>query len=366
MNRLAVSATLWLVCACASPPKPTILTEIDAIRDNGSTHQTRELVPQAAARAEKLRADAHAAWQKGQTASSEILGERAIVAYSDARELGRIVRVEQRVLETKAAVHEAELGLLKLEADQKKAAAEAADLEAQLRVEREAEIPADPKASTPDREQARLVAAKTAISQARLLCVSAKLLGGPDSPKGTEVTAALSEIDAVQTKLATNKPPVSIRDAMGARSRCQLLLAEVRRPTRMSSPTSEKSDQLFVELAEAGYAPSRDDRGIVVTFNDAFAGDGLDKKLLPKVADLGRLAQSHDQTPLLIVTHSKQGDPKATDRQRGDAVAGKLREGGVKNLQVEAVGGRLPIALDSDLGAARRNERLEVIFVTQL
>jgi outer membrane protein OmpA-like peptidoglycan-associated protein len=366
MNHLAISATLLLVYACAAAPRPAILSEIDVIRDNGSTRQTRELVPQADARAEKLYADAEAAWRKGQTASAEILGERAIVAYSDTRELARIVRVERRILETSAAVHEVELSLLKLESDQKKAAAEAADLEAQLRVEREAEAIADPKLSTPDREQARLVAAKTAIAHARLLCITAKLLSGRESPSGNDVTAALSEVDEVEAKLAAGKFPVSLRDAMRARSRCQQLLAEVRRPTRLSSPTSEQPDQLFVELTEAGYAPSRDDRGIVVTLNDAFVGDGLDKQLVPKLTDLGRLAQSHDQTPLLVVTHSKKGDPKPSDQQRADAVAAKLQQAGVKNLQAQAVGGRLPIAQNSDLGAARRNERLEVIFVTQL
>jgi hypothetical protein len=366
MNRVVRCIALLIVSGCASAPRPAILNEVDAIRMSDSVREERDLVPQANARAEKLRSDAEAAFSDGKTASAEIMAERAIAAYADMRVLARVVRAEQRLLTAKAEVHQAELDLQKLEAEQAQAAAAAADLDAQLRVEREAEALADAKLATPDREHARSLAAKTALSQARLLCISAKLLRETDPKSTSDIDAALSEADAVQAKLATGKLPAPLREAIAARSRCQQLLTVERRPAQMESPTSEVPDQLFVELAQAGFAPSRDDRGIVITMNDAFAGNGLDPRLLPKLAELGRLAQHHDQTALLIVAHSKKGDPKPTDQQRGDAAAVKLREAGAKRLEVQAVGGRLPVAQDSDLGAARRNERLEVIFVTRL
>jgi hypothetical protein len=366
MIRLASYAALLLITACASAPRPALLGQIDAIRDSDGARESRQLVPQADARAEKLRTDAEAAWPKGQTASAEILAERALVAYSDARELSRIVRVEQRLLATKAEVHRAELALQKLQADQKSAAAEAADLEARLRVEREAQEPADPLPSTPDREHARLVAAKTALSQARLLCVSARLLRGSAPEPDLGIDAALTEITGVDAKVVAGKSPAPIREAIAARSRCQQLLTTQRRPAVMANPTSEKSDQLFVELANAGFAPSRDDRGIVVTLNGAFAGNGIESQTLTRLTDLGRLAQTHDQTPILVVTHATKGEPKPIDQQRGDAAAARLKEAGVSQVQIQAVGGRLPVAEGKDLGANRRNERLELIFVTRL
>ncbi len=366
MMRLAPGATLLLVTACASAPRPALLGQIDAIRDSNSARESRQLVPQADAKAEKLRADAEAAWPKGQTASAEILAERALVAYSDARELGRIVRAEQRLLATKAEVHQAELTLQKLQADQQSAAAEAADLDARLRVEREAESIADLKPSTPDRELARRVAAKTALSQARLLCVGARLLRGPAPQPYADIDAALTEIDGLESKGSAAKLPAPIREAIAARSRCQQLLTEQRRPAIMANPTSEEPDQLFVELAKAGFAPSRDDRGIVVTLSGAFAGSGVTSQTLARLTDLGHLAQAHGQAPILVVTHAAKGEPKPSDQQRGEAAAARLKEAGVKQLQVQSVGGRLPLAQSGDLGANSRNERLELIFVTRL
>jgi hypothetical protein len=366
MKRLTPGAALLLISACASAPRPALLSQIDAIRDSDSARATRQLVPQADAKAEKLRADAEAAWPKGQTASSEILAERTLVAYSDARELGRIVRAEQRLLATTAEVHQAELTLQKLEATQKSAAAEAADLDARLRVEREAESIAGSKPSTPDREHARLVAAKTALSQARLLCVSARLLRGTAPQPYADIDAALAEIDGVESKVAAKKLPAPIREAIAARSRCQQILTEQRRPAIMANPTSEKPDQLFVELAQAGFAPSRDDRGIVVTLGAAFAGNGIANQTLAKLTDLGHLAQAHAQAPILLVTHASTGEPKPGDLQRGEAAAARLKEAGAKQIQVQCVGGRLPLAQGNDFGANSRNERLELIFVTGL
>jgi hypothetical protein len=366
MKRLALCPALLLAAACASHPRPAVLGQIDAIRDSDGARESRQLAPQADARAEKLRSDAEAAWPKGQTASAEILAERALVAYSDARELARIVRAEKRLLETRAAVHQAELQTQKLLAEQQRAAAEAADLEARLRVEREAEELAELRPSTPDREQARLIAAKTALSQARLLCVSAKLLRGPSPEPSADLDAAFAELDGLETKVVSGKSPAPLREAIASRSRCQQILTTQRRPAVMANPTSEKPDQLFVELSNAGFAPSRDDRGIVVTLSGAFAGNGIEAQSLAKLAVLGRLAQSHEQTPVLVIAHAGRGEVKPIDQQRGDAAAARLKEAGANQVLAQALGGRLPIAQSKDLQASRRNERLELIFVTRL
>ncbi|HMA95409.1 MAG TPA: hypothetical protein VKP30_22125 [Polyangiaceae bacterium] len=369
MRKLSLSGLLVLATACASTPRPAILSEVDAIRGGSTAKEARELVPQADARAEKLRRDAEAAWPKGQTATAEMAAERAIVAYADARELARIVKAEKRLLAAKAEAHQAELAVQKLEADQKKAAAESADLDAQLRILREAESIAILKPSLPERERARMVAAKTAVAQARLLCVSAKLLRNTAQPNTAiaDIDAAMKDLTALSEKLAPNaRGPAPIREAITSRSRCQQLLTDARRPTTMANPVSEKPDQLFVELARAGFSPSRDDRGIVVTLFAPFQGPGLEQSALAKLAELGGLAQRFDPIPLLIVTHSTKGDPTAADQQRGDAAASKLRASGVKQTYVQAIGGRLPIADARELAQPRRNERLEVVFVTAL
>lgn len=359
MTRFGLTALLLQIAGCASIPRPAILTEVDNVREQPGTRDLRTLVPQAEARAEKLRNDAEAAWSKGQIATSEILGEHALITYTDLQKFEHILRTEQHLLATKTELHQAELELLKLEAEQKKSASEAADLEAQLRVEREAESIADPKPATPDREQARLIAAKTALAQAKLLCISAQLLQSPN-----EVMTALSELDAVEAKVTSAKPPAPIREAIAVRSRCQQLLTAVRRPAQIANPTSSKPDELFVALAQAGFAPARDDRGIVVTLTDAFTGNGIDPKTRPRLLELGRVAEGHGETPLLLVVHSQKGEAKPIDQQRSDAAAAQLREAGAKRVQNQTVGARLPVAQATDLGAAKRNERLEIIFVT--
>lgn len=369
MSRSILVSFFLLAAACASPPRPTILSELDAVRDGNAVREARNLVPQADAKAEKLRNQAEASWPKGQTASSEIAAERALVAYSDASTLARIVKAEQRLAATKADAHQAELLLQALESDQKKAAAESLDLDAQLRVAREAESIVDSKPASADRERARLIAARTAVAQARLLCVSAKLVAESQSPAAQTgpIEATLSELESLRSRVEQGgKPPTPIAEAIKIRSLCQKHLTEIRRPRRMENPVSEAADHLFGELAHAGFAPSRDDRGIVVTLHDAFQKSSLAPKTLTKLAELGQLAQRFDPLPLMVVTHSLQGNPNAVDRQRGDAAAASLRSSGVKTVQVQSVGGRLPLVLPRDVGQVSRNERLEVIFVTLL
>jgi hypothetical protein len=342
---------------------------VDAVRDGSAAAETRKLVPQADARAEKLRSMAESAWPKGETASSQIAAERALVAYSDAIVLARIVKAEQRLTSSKAETHQAELLLQRLETDQKQAAAESADLDAQLRVAQEAEPLAETKVASADRESARLLAARTALAQARLLCVSAKLVSAAQSPapRLNDVETTLKELESVQLRLERGaKPPTPIGEAIAIRSRCQRHLTEVRRPSRMENPVSETSDRLFGELAQAGFAPSRDDRGIVVTIHDAFQGSAVALSSQAKLADLGRVSQHFDGVALLVVSHSLQGNPTPTDRQRSDMAASRLRESGVKTVQSHAAGGRLPIVGAHDVGRFRRNERLEVIFVTPI
>ncbi|HEY5957118.1 MAG TPA: hypothetical protein VIV60_11215 [Polyangiaceae bacterium] len=350
---------------CASPPRPAILTQVDTVRSEGAVRETGELAPQAIARAEQLRSQAEGAWPKGHTASSEILAERALAAYADARVLAHVVATEQRLATTNADVHQVEAALLKLDSEKKEAAAEAADYDAQLRVTKEAEALADAGPASPEREQARRIAARTALVQARLLCISSKLLNRETAQSTQETESALAEVELVAGKLTASKGTVPLRDAITARSRCQSLLSETRRAAFTTNPTSPAADELFVDLAKSGFAPARDERGVVVTLSKPFAADGLNAQVNSRLDALAAIAKRHNAESLLVVGHSTQGEPKAVDQHRTEAAVAKLRVAGLTRIEGLAAGGQLPIAQNRDLGAASQNERLEVVYVTR-
>jgi hypothetical protein len=351
--------------ACATTPRPMILTQVDSVRSEVAIRETAELAPQAIAQAEHLRADAEAAWPKGDIATAQILAERALAAYAHARVLAHIVATEQRLVAANAEVQKTEAELLALEAAKTKTAAEAADYEAQLRVAKEAETLADPAPASAEREQARRVAARTALVQARLLCLSAILLDGEASRPAEDAKSALADLDAIEAKLASTKTVIPIRDAIAARSRCQLLLTGARRAALSEDPTNPEADELFVELARAGFVPSRDERGIVVNFGKPFASSGLSREVESKLQELVTIAKQRHASTLLVVTHSRPSEPPALEGRRLNAVLERLRSDGVSQVQGFAAGARLPVAQSTDLSAASRNERLEVVFVTR-
>jgi hypothetical protein len=333
--------------------RPAILSQVDAVANGPSAKESKELVPQAYVQADRLRRDAEAAAEAGQGPSSELKAERAIAAYGHAQILARIVKAEQRLVAAKTELKQAQVEAMALEAKQLTVAAELASLEKHLQVAREAEVISDSKPTTPDREAARRTAARTAITQARLLCIAARQLGA-DAQSVESILSDLGTLDAQTKKVAAAVP---LNEAIRSRSRCQEQLTLARRPARQAAPNSEVPDRLFVALSQAGYVPNRDDRGIVVPVDATDIG--------VKATELVALAKTHDDPPLLVVSHGAKAGAGAGDAP-AEVIARQLRAAGAKSVHAEA----LTQAVGEDTyvpGVPKRKaSRVELIFVTRL
>lgn len=351
MKTRSLFATL-LLAACASPPRPALLSEADAVSKSASALEAKQLAPGAYLRGEKLRQEASAAADHGKTPLAEVRAERAIVAYSHGQILSRISKAEQRLVAAKAELYEAQTKATALEGRRVTVAAELTSLDNEVLVEQEAEAIADSKATTPDREAARKRAAKTALTQARLLCVTAQLLGADKAA----VDGALQTVTTLEAQLDRNPSPMPLNESVKARSACQEQVTLVRRPARVAAPQSDAADRLYLSLSEAGHTPNRDERGIVVTLPTNVAD--------ATVRDLARLAVANEQTPLLVVVHRLKGEPSAKDATH--AVAKLLTDAGVKTVHTESAGSRLPITQGLDPAKQKLNERTEVVFVTKI
>jgi hypothetical protein len=344
--------TASLLAACSVTVRPVILSELDAIAHGASAEESKTLVPQAYLRAEQLRQEAEALAASGKNPLSEIKAERSIVAFSRAQILARIVKAQQRLIAEKTKLAQAETEALALEARRATVVSEVTALENQVLVEREVEPIESSRVSSPDRELARKKALKAALTQARLLCVSAELLG---TDKAT-IDARLLAISELETKIDKNLTAVPLNEGIALRSQCQEQLTLVRRPVRAKAPNSEASDVLFTDLSEKGFSPIRDDRGVVVTVPT--------KTVDSKLAQLGGIAVAHDQTPLIVVVHRAKGEPSATDVP--PSWLKQLSDAGVQFLRSESAGSRLAIETGYSPGSAQKNERVEFVFVTRM
>jgi outer membrane protein OmpA-like peptidoglycan-associated protein len=123
---------------------------------------------------------------------------------------------------------------------------------------------------------------------------------------------------------------------------------------------------LLTELSAAKMAPSRDERGVIVTLRDAFRGDGIASSTEASLQKLGQVARQHPETPLLVVAHSARGGASsAHDTARAAAAADILRGAGAPRVASIGAGGVQPVVPTATRGASGRNERLEVVFVTR-
>lgn len=346
----------WLIAslltACSVTVRPVILTELDTIAHGASAEESKTLVPQAYLRAEQLRREAEALAASGKNPLSEIRAERSIVAFSRAQILARIVKAQKRLIDEKTKLAQAETEALALEARRATVVAEVTALENQVLVQREVEPIDSSRISSPDREIARKKALKAALTQARLLCVSAELLG---ADKAT-IDARLATVSELETKVDKNPSPVPLNEGIILRSQCQEQLTLVRRPFRAKSPNSEAGELLFKDLSEKGFGPIRDDRGIVVTVPT----NTVDSKL----AQLAGIAVAHEQTPVIVVVHRNKGEPSAVDVPQ--SWLKQLNEAGVQKVRAESAGSRLAIETGFSPLNAQKNERVEFVFVTRM
>ncbi|WP_437637101.1 hypothetical protein [Sorangium sp. So ce854] len=190
-RRLASVAALGaLVAACAPIPRPTVLDELEHVRAGAVAAESKRHAPGAFARAEKLRAEALAALERKDQSGAQILGEQAVAAHAHAHALSRVARAEAAEAEAKAQGSTGEASLAGLEAEQARVAAEVDALDMRIKVARDAQPVVPSGKADPDREKARLAAARSLALQARLLCGAARLLIVPAQPAGAQAAGA--------------------------------------------------------------------------------------------------------------------------------------------------------------------------------
>ena len=356
---LAFASAILFAAACASPQRPAVLTQVDATRQTSATLQAAEYAPQSYAQAEQHRAVAERQWKDGKIASCQIAAERALAGYEQTQAAARVARTERQLARTQQQVDKSQRSLGEIQAKLKLVATEQADLETQVKIEQDAEALAAPKPATAEREAARRETARALSSQARLLCASARLLGAP----AESLDQKFSGLDTLDDQLKQARVPAPIDIAIRMRADCLHELTLVRRAMLMAQPQGTTGDELFVKLSSARFSPSRDDRGVSVTFFNAFAANGLAPAALEAMKQLGPVIKAYPDVPLLVAVHAARAN-QPNDEARGKAAVEALKQLGATKTDVRLVGDRLPM-LDPHkaAGPEPRNERLEVVFV---
>jgi len=356
---LTFAIAIVFAVACASPQRPAVLTQVDATRQTSATLQAAEFAPQSYAQAEQHRAAAERQWKDGKVASSQIAAERALAGYEQTQAAARIARTERQLAKTQQQVDESQRSLGEIQAKLKLVATEQADLETQVKIEQDAEALAAPKPASAEREAARRETSRALCSQARLLCASARLLGAP----AESLDQKFSGLDALDDQLKQARVPAPIDVAIRMRAECLHELTLVRRANVMAQPQGTTGDELFVKLSTARLTPSRDDRGVSVTFFNAFAANGLAPSASEAIRQLGPIIKAYPDVPLLVAVHAASAN-QPNDEARGRAAVEALKQLGAAKTDVRLVGDRLPL-LDPHKAAAPepRNDRLEVVFV---
>jgi hypothetical protein len=358
---LTFATTIVFASACASPQRPAVLTQVDATRQTNATLQAAEFAPQSYAQAEQHRAAAERQWKDGKIASSQIAAERALAGYEQTHAAARIARTERQLAKTQQQVDESQRTLGEIQAKLKLVATEQADLETQVKIEQDAEALTAPKPASAEREAARRETTRALCSQARLLCASARLLGSSTE----SLDPKFSSLDTLDDQLKQAHVPTPIDVAIRLRAECLHELTLVRRAMLMAQPQGTTGDELFVKLSSARFSPSRDDRGVSVTFFNAFAANALAPSALSALKQLSPIIKSYPDVPLLVVVHATNSN-QPNDEARGRAAIEALKQMGAANTDVRLVGDRLPL-LDPHkaAGPEPRNQRLEVVFVVR-
>lgn len=380
-KRLALLGLVVSLAACAPVPRPLVMSEVDAVQKSAAAKEARELAPAAYAHADQLDRDAEAKLVEGDLAGAQIDSERAIAAYAHALVLARIARAETQTQEAEAATAKTNDELAKLDAEQARVSAEVTALEARVKVLRDAQAVSPSGPADAAREKARLAAARSLGLEARMLCTAAKMLL-PEIPEPTEksplpvgaptraaVVAELEQAEASVAKLdaelgAAKVVPIDL--ASRSRAACLSVLTGVRRSMTPVDRAPGASDALLSELsATRAFSPSRDERGVVVTLRDVFAGEKLSAPATEKINALGRTAKEHPRFPIAVVLHQ---DKEPSDKERaalatrGDLLMSALKAAGASNVNVLVAGAKAPVV--DPAGADRaRNARVEIVFI---
>jgi flagellar motor protein MotB len=358
--------------ACAPLPRPDVLKELERIREGAAVSMAKAYAADAFAHAEKLRALAEAAMQGGDIAGADILGERSIAAYSRAVALARIARAEAEGVAGRAARADAEIELQSIDADLAYATADANAAELRVKVVRDA-VPIQPSGrADPERERARMEAARALTMEGRILCGAAQMLLASGAPKDSEaeVATAGTALDALEKTLAdTSLGAAPIDEASRVRAGCLDALTRIRRTQTPVTRALGAGDALLAEISGSGhFTPSRDERGVVIPLRNVFgAGSTVTPPAEARIVELGRIAAMHPSFPVAVVVHTDRPvapRDRALQTSRGEAVIEGLKKAGMASKALLVVAGSdTPIA-DPHGPRRSRNERVEILFVT--
>lgn len=371
-------------CFSAATPKVARVGDAERAREAGKGRGAERLAPQLFAAGDTELRLAREASARGESETADLHADRALAAYAHAGVLARLA-VATEDLATASAERERldELGR-RHAALRATVEREAEDLERQLKVAREAELPAPSGRADPDREKARWVAAQSLVAEAKLLCSAARLVS-ESAPGLREAEAALKELEKRTdggARGAGAKTSAPIDEAARLRAACLSALTRSRRAS--ASRALDETDALLSELSEANApkapvspsatkptkripaTPSRDERGVVVTMpaSSTFEGDALTREAKDAVSDLGRVAAAHPAFAIQIALHDDGERPVASGERRGKAVADALVDAGASRarVRVELAGSKAPVVDPSSKDRAK-NARVEVVFV---
>jgi flagellar motor protein MotB len=360
--RRAIFLALALTACAGAKDARSPLVEMERVRQSAGAREAQEYAPQAFAKAEEERQHAKAADASGDQIAAQLHAERAVAGYTHAFVLARLARATRDESEASAALGKTQEDARQLASARAQVEREGDDLDKQLKVAREQLAPPPSGPADPQREAARLVAARALATQARLLCGAAKLVAQDIAPFA-DAEKTLDDLD----KALDGKPrSAPIDQGARIRAQCLALLTKVRRDANGSG----LADALLAELsaASADLSPARDERGVIVTLRNVFKGTALGPEAEPKLKDLGRVAAAHPTFGVQVVLHDAQAptpQEKAQDRDRADAVVKALVAGGANAAKVHAdlAGARAPVVDPDDVAHRARNARVEVIFV---
>ena len=359
---LVIAALGLVLAACVGAPlRIAAIDDMERARGGPATQEGARLAPEAYAHAEEERRIALADHLAGDDVGAVLHAQRAVAAYDHAIAIVRLAHATTELADASKSLEDATGQAATLEAEHAKLDAQAAELEERVKVTRERLLPALSEPATPEREAARLVAARALTFEARLLCDAGRLVATD--------AAGLSEADAsarrLEQRLATRPRPAPIDEAARLRAECLDVLTRAR---RASGDDAGKADALLSELsAHGGWDPVRDERGVVVTLHDAFHGRELAGDAQTRLTELGKIAAAHPGFALQVVVHDAQPQPAhdESDARRADAAVKALVAGGAPAARIaaEQAGTQAPLVDPADARERARNERLDVVFV---
>lgn len=369
--RQVLPAVLLVSCACTARPRPPSLTQLAEARSAPASQDARRWAPQAHAKALLLEKQANTAFNSDDGEATEILSEGALASHDHAWILAQLAKGEQRRATAQAALDESRKQLSALEAQRQSLQAEALSLEMRVRVATHSSSGEILGSASPARRLARHRAAGALATQARLLCVSARLLGQREA-----AGEVLLELDALESKLTLGAKAENLQKASKLRAKCLNLLSTVRAASQapvigatsgqvFSADHKLPTDALLAEFSSAGWSPSRDERGVVLPLADLFQGNGkLDSTGLKTLKGLAQAAKRQSRYPLLLVGHSSRRGQNAVVDDQLDTVKSALEKAGSGVVMAMNAGLRQPLVPHGSPGSRSRNQRLELVFVS--